>query len=214
MRKWFVRLVGLVLLVVTTLVIGGGVQAVMGLPDLQAWHHFAPDAELRASDMDDAFTLPQYLDREATVFAQVRDNVEAPTIATAGAIVVGSRYDPGSMSSPRHADRDWNRTFEMAPADVRGGVLLVHGLTDSPYSMRAIATLLSAKGFYALALRMPGHGTVPAGAGTRAGRGLAGRRPDGRAPRAAHDRARSPADARRILQRRRAGDALRARSHP
>ena len=97
------------------------------------------------------------------MFAQVRDHVETPTVATAGALVVGNRYDPGSLSSPRRADRDWNRTFEMAPADVRGGALLVHGLTDSPYSMRTIAGLLSAKGFHALALRMPGHGTVPAG---------------------------------------------------
>ncbi len=135
----------------------------MAVPELQAWHRFVPQAELRATDIDASFTLAQYLEREATVFAQVHDNVEAPTVATAGAIVVGSRYDPSSMSSPRHADRDWNRTFEMVPADIRGGVLLVHGLTDSPYSMRTIAGLLKAKGYYALALRMPGHGTVPAG---------------------------------------------------
>ena len=39
----------------------------------------------------------------------------------------------------------------------------MHGLTDSPYSMRAVAELLREQGFYTLALRMPGHGTVPAG---------------------------------------------------
>jgi alpha-beta hydrolase superfamily lysophospholipase len=49
----------------------------------------------------------------------------------------------------------------MTPPAPRGGALLVHGLTDSPYSMRAIAERLQAEGFYVLALRMPGHGTVP-----------------------------------------------------
>ena len=40
---------------------------------------------------------------------------------------------------------------------------MIHGLTDSPYSMRAVGETLKANGYYGLALRMPGHGTVPAG---------------------------------------------------
>ena len=43
-----------------------------------------------------------------------------------------------------------------------GGALLIHGLTDSPYTMRAVGETLKASGYYGLALRMPGHGTVPA----------------------------------------------------
>jgi len=54
-----------------------------------------------------------------------------------------------------------NRTFELVPARIRGGVLLVHGLTDAPYSMRRLAEIYRDLGYYALALRMPGHGTVP-----------------------------------------------------
>lgn len=46
---------------------------------------------------------------------------------------------------------------------IRGGALLIHGLTDSPYSMRAVADVLRDRGIYSLALRMPGHGTVPSG---------------------------------------------------
>ena len=41
--------------------------------------------------------------------------------------------------------------------------MLVHGLTDSPYSMKAVGETLKASGYYGVALRMPGHGTVPAG---------------------------------------------------
>ena len=37
----------------------------------------------------------------------------------------------------------------------------MHGLTDSPYSVRAEAELYAKEGFYALSLRVPGHGTIP-----------------------------------------------------
>ena len=50
----------------------------------------------------------------------------------------------------------------MPAGEIAGGALLVHGLTDSPYSMRAVGETLRAGGYYGLALRMPGHGTVPA----------------------------------------------------
>ena len=46
---------------------------------------------------------------------------------------------------------------------MRGGALLIHGLTDSPYSMRHLAEIFRRQGFYVLCLRMQGHGTVPAG---------------------------------------------------
>lgn len=38
---------------------------------------------------------------------------------------------------------------------------MLHGLTDSPYSLRRIGELLYSKGFYVVGLRLPGHGTVP-----------------------------------------------------
>ena len=42
-----------------------------------------------------------------------------------------------------------------------GGALLVHGLTDSPYSMKALAESLQRRGFEVTVLRLPGHGTFP-----------------------------------------------------
>jgi len=42
-------------------------------------------------------------------------------------------------------------------------VVLLHGLTDSPYSQRHLARLYRDHGFVAIAIRLPGHGTVPAG---------------------------------------------------
>ncbi len=133
----------------------------MVVPDLHEWHRVVPDAEVRASDMGEAFTLEDYLAREAQVFQQVHERVETPVGAASGPGSAANRYDVRSISSARRAARDWNRTFEMIPPVTRGGALLVHGLTDAPYSMRAIAQTLSASGVYALALRVPGHGTVP-----------------------------------------------------
>ena len=42
-------------------------------------------------------------------------------------------------------------------------MVLLHGLTDSPYSLRHIAEQYRERGFVAVGMRMPGHGTVPAG---------------------------------------------------
>jgi alpha-beta hydrolase superfamily lysophospholipase len=44
-----------------------------------------------------------------------------------------------------------------------GGVLLLHGLTDAPYSFRALGRALQARGYWVLAVRLPGHGTGPSG---------------------------------------------------
>ena len=39
---------------------------------------------------------------------------------------------------------------------------MLHGLTDSPYSLRRLGEILYQRGFYVLGLRLPGHGTIPA----------------------------------------------------
>ena len=41
------------------------------------------------------------------------------------------------------------------------GVLLTHGLTDSPYFMRYLATFFQENGFRVMAILLPGHGTQP-----------------------------------------------------
>lgn len=40
-------------------------------------------------------------------------------------------------------------------------VLMVHGLTDSPFAMRDMARFFQRQGFYVLAMQLPGHGTRP-----------------------------------------------------
>jgi alpha-beta hydrolase superfamily lysophospholipase len=136
------------------------------LPDLQVWHREMPASEFRAEDAASIPDLEAWREREATVMAEVRRLVQRDeAVASASAI---SRYEPRSPLNPENLGHDWNRTFEVVPERIRGGALLLHGLTDSPYSMRAVAEVLAAQGIYALALRLPGHGTVP-GALTAAG---------------------------------------------
>ena len=144
---------------IVTLILGGAYDARIRHPDLKAWHRLNLD-DMRASDMDDTFTFAQYAAREDKLFAEI--SAFESTIDPLERTPV-NRYHPGSLSHPSSAGRDWNRSFETKPAAVRGGALLIHGLTDSPYSMRAVAEVLSEKGIYSLALRMPGHGTFPSG---------------------------------------------------
>jgi alpha-beta hydrolase superfamily lysophospholipase len=157
--RWSRNLVFGALLVLVTIVLVYALQA-RRLPDLQPWHTQASDFEVHAAEIDAGMTLDEYRAREAALFADTRRMLEASIPADQQ--VPGNRYWSGSPNYQWNFPHDWNRTFERVPDEVRGGALLLHGLTDSPYSMRAIADLFAAQGFYVLALRVPGHGTVPA----------------------------------------------------
>ncbi|MFC0180668.1 alpha/beta hydrolase [Thorsellia kenyensis] len=78
-----------------------------------------------------------------------------------------NRYLEESAVYPGNFEQDWNRTYIMKPDNdlfpkPRGAVVLLHGLTDTPYSLRNMADLYRQKGFIAIGLRLPAHGTVPA----------------------------------------------------
>jgi esterase/lipase len=61
-----------------------------------------------------------------------------------------------------------NSPFELYPNNpivannrLKYGALLIHGLLDSPFSLRDIGTRLQANGILSRALLLPGHGTTP-----------------------------------------------------
>ena len=161
LRRWTLRLVWSVGLVFATLVVGGALDARRRLPDLEPWHRIVP-RDFRAADLTAQSTLADYLTIEAGAFRTVHEEVEqrlAPRWR-----LPSNRYNPDGQSSPRRMGTDWNRTQVLAPqGEPVAGALMVHGLTDTPYSMRTLGEQLQARGYYALALRVPGHGTVPAG---------------------------------------------------
>ena len=126
-------------------------------PPLERWHTFVPH-ELRAEQLDRS-DWNAYLRAEDAAFEAVRAEVSAKLDATDGPL---NRYYEGSPVYPGHLPQDWNRSFVLEPDGApRGAAVLLHGLTDSPYSMREVARLYRAKGYVAIAIRLPAHGTVP-----------------------------------------------------
>lgn len=59
---------------------------------------------------------------------------------------------------------DWNLPTEYRPTQGKEdkGILLVHGLGDSPWTFTDIAPVLAAQGFVVRTMLIPGHGTKPA----------------------------------------------------
>jgi alpha-beta hydrolase superfamily lysophospholipase len=129
------------------------------LPDLKVWHTARLDAEFRAVDADKVRTLDDYRALEDRLFEQVKKEVYARVRPEDQRRF--NRYSSGSLSDPLKRSTNWNRTFELGAASPRGAVLLLHGLTDSPYAVRALAEHLHGRGYLVVGLRLPGHGTAP-----------------------------------------------------
>ncbi|RDI98400.1 alpha/beta hydrolase [Dyella solisilvae] len=126
---------------------------------LATWQTYVPH-ELTAAQID-ATDWPGYLAAEQRVFDEVRRQVTEKLKPSER--VLTNRYYEGAPMYPGHFVHDWNRSYVLEPAGKPvGAVVLIHGLTDAPYSLRNIAELYRARGFVAIGLRVPGHGTVPA----------------------------------------------------
>lgn len=127
-----------------------------GKPDLMPWHRIALAGEVHADAVGAGYAWSDYLAAEQRLFDELRAKLAAQPVA--GTL----RYRTGDELGARDGERDWNRSYESTPAAPRGGVLLLHGLTDSPYSVRTLAARYERAGFAVIAPRLPGHGTLPA----------------------------------------------------
>jgi len=130
-------------------------------PQLQLWHTVDLTEELTADRAAEIDTFAKYLQLEDRLFQEMDAKVYAHTPTGAAYALV--RYSAGSASDPRERQPNWNRSFELIPEKPLGGVLLLHGMSDGPYSLRALGEALEQQGYRVLGLRLPGHGTVPAG---------------------------------------------------
>jgi alpha-beta hydrolase superfamily lysophospholipase len=134
------------------------------LPDLELWHTIDLENEFKAADAAGVGTFESYQTLEERLFEELHRKVVAQTGAAPYNHL--NRYHPeGANNALRFRDH-WNRSYELVPAQIRGRALLLHGLSDSPYSLREVARILSRNGIYVLGLRLPGHGTIPAGINT------------------------------------------------
>jgi esterase/lipase len=82
--------------------------------------------------------------------------------------VAGARTDLNEADEESIVDG--NAPFRLKPSDdcpagqekrYRRGVLLTHGLTGSPYAMRALGSFFQKNCFWVMAILLPGHGTRP-----------------------------------------------------
>jgi alpha-beta hydrolase superfamily lysophospholipase len=155
---------GLVLAAVLLTLLGTRAWESHRSPSLEPWHRLAP-GEGEARDLD-RMDWAGYLAAEAALFDRIHRRLHGHAAAPAPQARF-NRYEAGSPAHPARLTRDWNRSFVLEPAGEPLGVaVLLHGLTDSPYSMRHLAELYRSRGYVALVIRMPAHGTVP-GALTR-----------------------------------------------
>jgi alpha-beta hydrolase superfamily lysophospholipase len=156
--KWiFVLATGTVLVILTILFLRA--FDARGKEPLEVWHGTL-DSEVTEKDLPESATLADYVRLEDAVFAEMERKVIAAVPEKKRDRY--NRYSPDGVVNPLRFPKNWNRTYELVPdGEIRGGVLLLHGLTDSPYSVKAEAELYAREGFYALCLRVPGHGTIP-----------------------------------------------------
>ena len=160
--RWLKRAGILAVVVVVTLFVGRIVETQRG-PPLRVWHTYVPE-ELTVDEMERT-DWAGYVKAEAALFerlgAELKRGLEPEDR------IPGNRYFDGSPIYPPRFQQDWNRSYVLEPdGPPLGAVVFLHGLTDSPYSLRHIARLYRAAGWVSVAPRLPAHGTVPAALST------------------------------------------------
>lgn len=129
------------------------------LPSLSTWHTTILENEFtkhsKVKYFDDYIALEKRLfsELEREVYQKVKP-YETNRI---------QRYTRNSISDPIRWENRWNKSFELPVEDPKMGVLLLHGMSDSPYSLRTQAEYLHRNGAWVVSMRLPGHGTVPSG---------------------------------------------------
>ncbi|MCS5583208.1 MAG: alpha/beta fold hydrolase [Pseudomonadales bacterium] len=130
------------------------------LPDLKGWHLQMPKSEFCRADATPEYHFSDYLKQEEKVFRELDAYIHHDW--SGHATDAYNRYAPDSVSNPENvSEHNWNRSRILQSPNPKGGVLLLHGLSDSPYSLRALGERLHAEGYTVVWLRVPGHGTNP-----------------------------------------------------
>lgn len=127
-------------------------------PALHPWHTWTAD-EFSVQETDRA-SFSDYLTRETAIFRDLQTQV-TDKLDEADRTPLNRFYRHSPMWPGQFPD-DANHSFVLMPqGKPKGAVVLLHGLTDSPYSVRSIAIDYQQRGFVAVAPRLPGHGTAP-----------------------------------------------------
>lgn len=153
-----VKLASLVLGVLLVFALGDALYSSSFAP-LRPWHTVKLEHEFNRRQADEIRGFDDYLALEARLFAELGAVRQKEFDPQKDSLI--SRYAPQGSPYARRLARDWNRSFRLDAPSPKGVALVVHGLSDSPYSMKAIAEVLHAQGVTVYGLRLPGHGTLP-----------------------------------------------------
>ena len=137
------------------------IQLMENRPDLLPWHTIQLQQEYTIERAAEITTFSDYLAMEDRLFDELQRKIYQDHGDLRKDQLI--RYHSGSLADSTSYPINWNRSFELKQQSPSAGVLLLHGLSDSPYSLRSLAKTLHQQGYYVLGLRMPGHGTIPSG---------------------------------------------------
>jgi alpha-beta hydrolase superfamily lysophospholipase len=143
----------------TVAVIAIYVAFIESKPDLRPWHETFLEGEFTTGS--DVRSFGDYLALEERLFETLDSEIYSRTPPEDQRAI--NRYFRGSLSDPASQEKNWNRTFELATQNPVAGVLLLHGMSDSPYSLHTLGRSLHEAGAWVTGLRLPGHGTIPSG---------------------------------------------------
>ncbi len=129
-----------------------------GQLDLGPEHRVRFVAEFTA-DQESRIDWQNYRDIEALLAAELQSRVDTHH---RGDWMLG-RHLPTSLTHPDNLEANWNYSYVASPSTARGAAVMLHGLTDSPYSLLATASLFVDQGYHAVVPRMPGHGFAVGG---------------------------------------------------
>ncbi|MBT8355198.1 MAG: hypothetical protein KJO60_11785, partial [Desulfofustis sp.] len=128
---------------------------------MMVWHTAELTEEFTEKKLGTIYSWEQYMRLEDRLFAELEQKVVAQTDTGKGFEL--NRYSEGSGTNPLSSVPNWNRSFELPADDPVGGLLLLHGMSDSPYSLRALGETFHKRGYWVIGIRLPGHGTAPSG---------------------------------------------------
>ena len=130
---------------------------IKSLPTLDMWHttvlknEFTVDSNVK--------NFKDYLALEEKLFAELDQEIIAKLPQEKQSRI--NRYTKNSLSDPKRWPQNWNRSFEMPVKDPKMAVLLIHGMSDSPYSLHTQAEYLHKKGVYVIGYVFRDMGQFP-----------------------------------------------------
>lgn len=112
--------------------------------------HFLPSGYNSGFDIDEDIPFSEYVRHYRDVIAEGRLDLTDGNMER----VINANSPFELIPDPEIFPPDENGGYE-------NGILLIHGLSDSPYEMRPLARHFQSRGFLVRTVLLPGHGTVP-----------------------------------------------------